>query len=83
MALSAIELQLGVFQFLLTTHMETNANKMHPRSLCSVRHLTRIYLHVQTTADAGDMHLTNDFDYGKTLNTINWRPMPEKMAQIL
>ena len=34
MVSSAMELQLGVFGFLPTTHMETNANTTSPWSLC-------------------------------------------------
>ena len=56
MASSAMELQLGVFGFLPTTHKETNANKMRPWSSQAVRHFTRVYLHAQTLVHT---HLTN------------------------
>ena len=75
MASSAMELQLGVFGFLLSTHTETNANKMRPRSSRAVGRFTRVYLHAQT---AVHMHLTNHgyFDRGKNPNTPNLSPMP-------
>ena len=60
---------------LLTTHAETNANKLSPRSLCTVWHFTCVYLQAPQTAN--DMHLMNQgyFDRGKNLNP-NWSPMP-------
>ena len=45
----------GVFGFLLTTHAETNANKMSLQSVSAMQLFTHIYLHVQTAADAGDI----------------------------
>ena len=68
MAWSAMELQLGVFGFLPTTHTETNTNKMCPRSSRAVRRFTHVYVHAQITVHA---HLANHsyFDRGKNLNT--------------
>ena len=75
MASSAMELQLGVFELLLTTHMEMNTNKMRPRSSCAVRRFTCVYLHAQT---AVHMLQTNHcyFDHGKNPNAPNLSPMP-------
>ena len=40
-----MELKLGVFRFLPTTHAETNANKMRPRTLRAMRRFMHVYLH--------------------------------------
>ena len=55
-ALSTMELHLGVFRFLPTTHAETNTNKMRPRCLSTVQRFMGVYLHAQTTTHT---HLTN------------------------
>ena len=47
MALSAMELQLGVFRFSLT-------NKQN-KTLHALRQLTHVYLHARMTGDAGDI----------------------------
>ena len=72
---SAMGLKLGVFRFLPTTHTETHANKMCPRSSRAVRHFTCVYFHTQTAVHT---HLTNHgyFDRRKTPNTPNLSPMP-------
>ena len=57
MASSAVKLQLEIFGFLPTTHTETNANKMHPRSSHAVGHFMHVYHHAQTAADVGDIHI--------------------------
>ena len=43
MTSSAMELQLGVFGILLTTHAETNANKIRPRSSRAVLRFSNYY----------------------------------------
>ena len=56
MTASAMALQLGVFRFLPTTHMETNAKQICPRSLRAVWHFIRIYLHAQATVHMHPMN---------------------------
>ena len=46
---------LDLRSFCPTTHVETNANKMLPRSSHAIRLVTHVYIHAQTTADAGDL----------------------------
>ena len=77
MASSAMRLKLGVFGFWLTTHAKRNAKQMRPRSWPTVRCFTHVYLHTQTTVDAGDKYLTNHgyFDYGKNPKTPKLSPM--------
>ena len=78
MASSAMmELQLGVFGFLPTTHTETNANKMCPQSSRALQHFTRVYLHPQRAAHT---HLANQgyFDRWKNPNTPIGDPCRDK-----
>ena len=72
MASSAMELHLGVFRFLPTTHTETNANKIRPRSSC------REAFHTCLSSFSDHTQLRNHgyFDHEKNLNTPNWSPMP-------
>ena len=83
MVLSVMELQLGVFEFLPTTHAETNSNKcvydLH--TLCSISH---VYLLGQTAVHV-HTHLMNHsyFDHGKnpitqwgTDQLLNGEPQP-------
>ena len=48
--------QIGVFRFLPTTHVKTDAKQMRPRSLHAVPHFMHVYLPAQTAVDAGDIH---------------------------
>ena len=82
MALSAMELQLGVLGFLPTAHAETNLNKMRPQSLRNLRRFTRVYIHTQA---AVHMRLTNHgyFDRGKSPNVPLEPHARIKMAQVL
>ena len=75
MASSAVELQLGKFRFLLTTHTRKQRQTKCVHNLRT--HLTPVYLHAQTAAHT---HLLNHgyFDRGKNPNTPNWTPMPVK-----
>ena len=75
-----MELQFGVFRFLPTTHVETNANKMCPRSLWAMWHFTHVYLHAHTTVH---MHLTNQdyFDQWKSPRNT-WIPPIGAHAEI-
>ena len=70
MALSAMEIQLGVFGFWPTTHVGTNADKMRSQSSRTVQCFKCVYLNAQTAVHT---HLTNHgyFDEGKTTNTPN------------
>ena len=72
---SAMELKFGVFRFLPTTHAETNASKMRPRSSRTMQHFTCVYLHTQTAVHT---YLMNHgyFDCGKNPNTPNLSPLP-------
>ena len=55
MASSAMGLKLGVFGFLPMTHAKSNAIKKGPQSSSAMRHLTCVYLHAQSTVNAGDI----------------------------
>ena len=55
MALSAMGVKLGYSGFLPTTHAKANAKQMRPRSLHAIGHFNAIYIHAQTTVDAGDI----------------------------
>ena len=55
MASSAMGLKFGVFRFLPATHAETNAKQTRPLSLGAVQCFMSVYLHAQTTVDAGDI----------------------------
>ena len=59
-----MDLKLGVFGFLPTTHVETDTNKMRPRSSLTVRPFTHVYLQAKTAVYT---HLTNYgyFNHGK------------------
>ena len=57
----------GVFGFLSTTHAETKANKMCPRSLHAVWYFTCLYL--QALMNAVHTHLTNHSYFGKKTST--------------
>ena len=76
MVSSAMELQLWVFRFLPTTHMETNANKMRPQSSRAVWRFEHIYLHA--------------LDRSRYAPDESWQEKPDwssvakiKMAQVL
>ena len=74
---SAMGLELGVFGFLPTTYVKTNATQMRPRSLRAVRRFTRVYLHAQTAVDAGDIRTWQTMVIlisGKTWRPPNWAP---------
>ena len=75
MALSVMELQLGVFRFLTTTHAETKAIKMHLWSLCTVLCFTHVYLHAQTTVQWCTWQITVILIAGKT-----WIPQLESLC---
>ena len=69
-AASAMELQLGVFGFLTTTHAETKANKMRAQPLRAVQHFTPVYFHAQAAVHTSLLNC-GYFDHGKNLNTPN------------
>ena len=50
------EAPIAVFRFLPTTYVETNTNRMWPRSSHTMRYFTHVYLHAQT---AVHIHLAN------------------------
>ena len=58
-----------------TTHMEANANKICPQTLCTMRCFMQVYLCTQITVHR---HLTNHgyFYCGTNPNTPNFSPMP-------
>ena len=82
MALSAMELKLGVFGVLPTRHAKTNAKPMRPRSSCTVRHFTRVLTSRSDRSRCSD--ITSDeppwFWLQENPKTHIWAPI--KMAQV-
>ena len=68
---------IGSIQVFVGPHTETNANKMCPWSLRTMRHFTHVYVHVQA---AEYKHLTNHiyFDHEKNQSTPSWSPCQNK-----
>ena len=82
-ASSAMGLKLEVFRYLSTTHAKKkekekkNVKQICPRSLCIVRRFTCVYLHAQTTVDAGDRRTWQTsviLIAGKTWRSPIWAP---------
>ena len=82
MALSAMELKLGVFGVLPTRHAKTNAKPMRPRSSCTVRHFTRVLTSRSDRSRCSD--ITSDeppwFWLRENPKTPIWAPI--KMVQV-
>ena len=81
MVSSAMGLKLGVFRFLPTTHAKAHTKQIHSWSLRAMQHFTRVYLHVQITADRGGIRTwrtTVILIMGKTRRPPIWAPCQNK-----